>query len=41
MTLDGAAKRLSADRKSVEDRVKVIDSLREIKKQLEEIRSSL
>ena len=41
MTLEGAAKRLSADRKSVEDRVKVIDSLKEIKKQLEEIRSSL
>lgn len=41
MTLEGAAKRLAADRKSVEDRVKAIESLKTIKKQLEEIRSSL
>lgn len=41
MTLEGASKRLSSDRKSVDDRVKVLDSLKEIKKQLEEIRSSL
>ncbi len=41
MTLEGASKRLSSDRKSVDDRVKALDSLKEIKKQLEEIRSSL
>lgn len=41
MTLEGAAKRLSAEKKVVEDRVRVLDSLKEIKKQLEEIRSSL
>lgn len=41
MTLEGAAKCLADDRKSVEDRVKAIESLKRIKKQLEEIRSSL
>lgn len=41
MTLEGASKRLSSDRKVVDDRVKALDSLKEIKKQLEEIRSSL
>jgi Predicted transcriptional regulators len=41
MTLEGASKRLSSDRKTVDDRVKALDSLKEIKKQLEEIRSSL
>lgn len=41
LTLEGAAKRLSSDRKSVEDRVKALNSLRSIKKQLEEIKSSL
>ena len=41
MTLEGASKRLSSDRKAVDDRVKALDSLKEIKKQLEEIRSSL
>ena len=41
MTLEGAAKCLADDRKSVEDRVKAIESLKTIKKQLEEIRSSL
>ena len=41
MTLEGAAKCLADDRKTVEDRVKAIESLKTIKKQLEEIRSSL
>ena len=41
MTLEGASNRLSSDRKAVDDRVKALDSLKEIKKQLEEIRSSL
>ena len=41
MTLEGASKRLSSDRKAVDDRVKALDSLKEIKKQLEKIRSSL
>ena len=41
MTLEGASKRLSSYRKAVDDRVKALDSLKEIKKQLEEIRSSL
>lgn len=41
MTLEGAAKCLADDRKTVEDRVKAIESLKAIKKQLEEIRSSL
>ena len=35
MTLEGASKRLSSDRKTVDDRVKALDSLKEIKKQLE------
>lgn len=41
MTLDGAAKILAADRKTVDERVRVIESLKTIKKQLEEIHSSL
>jgi len=41
MTLEGASKRLSSDRKTVDDRVKALDSLKEIKKQLEEIRSQI
>lgn len=41
MTLEGAAKTLAADRKSVEDRVKALNSLREIRKQLVEVRDSL
>ena len=41
MTLEGAAKTLAADRKSVEDRVKVLNSLKEIRRQLQEIRATL
>ncbi len=41
MTLEGAAKKIEADRKGVEARVKVLDSLREIRSQLDEIRKSL
>lgn len=41
MTLEGAARRMAADRKSVEDRVKALNSLREMRKQLEEIKSAL
>lgn len=41
MTLEGAAKELSADRASVEAKVKVLDSLKGIREQLLEIRKSL
>ncbi len=41
MTLEGASKKLAADRKSVEGRVKVLDSLKEIRKQLVEVRKAL
>lgn len=41
LTLEGAAKRLAADRKSVEDRVKALNSLKAIREQLEEIKSAL
>ena len=41
MTLDGAAQVLDQSRKKVEGRVKALNSLREIKSQLEEIRSTL
>ena len=41
MTLDGAAQMLSEDRKKVESRVKALNSLREIRAQLDEIRRSL
>ena len=41
MTLEGAGKELATGRKSVEDRVKALDSLKEIRRQLEEIRSGL
>ena len=41
MTLQGAASRLASDRKRVEDRVKAIDCLKEIRSQLKEIRDSL
>lgn len=41
MTLDGAAKVLASERKSVEDRVKAIDALKSVRKQLEEIKRSL
>ena len=41
LTLEGAAKKLSADRKKVEGRVKVLDSLKEIRAQLVEVNKSL
>ena len=41
MTLEGAEKHIYLDKKNVDDRVKVLDALKSIKKQLEEIRSSL
>lgn len=41
MTLDGVKAKLAEDRKSVESRVKAIDSLKEIRAQLEEIRKTL
>ena len=41
MTLEGAARRLAEDRRSVDSRVKVLDTLKDIRAQLEEIRRSL
>ncbi|MBQ9185797.1 MAG: MerR family transcriptional regulator [Bacteroidales bacterium] len=41
LTLEGAKNRLSEDRKSVESRVKALDTLKEIRAQLEEVRKSL
>jgi DNA-binding transcriptional MerR regulator len=41
MTLDGAARQIASDRKNVEARVQALDSLKEIRAQLEEIRKSL
>ena len=41
MTLEGASKKMAADRKKVEGRVKVLDSLKDIRKQLVEVRRSL
>ena len=41
LTLDGAAKQLASDRKSVEGRVKALESLKLIREQLVEIRQSL
>ncbi len=41
MTLEGAEKRLAAERRSVEDRVKALDALKAIRTQLLEIRSAL
>ena len=41
MTLDGAARYLSAERSTVDRRVKAIDSLKEIRAQLVEIKKSL
>ena len=41
MTLEGASKKMAADRKKVEGRVKVLDSLKDIRKQLVEVRKSL
>ncbi|MBO6247517.1 MAG: MerR family transcriptional regulator [Bacteroidales bacterium] len=41
MTLEGASKKLAADRTKVEGRVKVLDSLKEIRKQLVAVKKSL
>ena len=41
MTLDGAEKRLAAERRPVEDRVKALNALTAIREQLLEIRSAL
>ena len=41
MTLDGAAARLTEDRRSVEKRVKALASLKEIRSQLAEVRKAL
>lgn len=41
MTLEGAACRMTEDRKSIESRVKAVESLKLIRAQLEEIRRSL
>ena len=41
LTLEGASKKLAADRKKVEGRVKVLDSLKAIRSQLNEVRKSL
>ena len=41
LTLEGAAKRLKGDKKDVISKGKVLDSLKEIRQQLAEIRSEL
>ena len=41
MTLDGAAKKMTADRKKVDSKVKVLDSLKTIRKQLVSVKKSL
>jgi len=41
MTLEGAAARLTEDRRSVEKRVKALNSLKEIRARLVEVRKSL
>ncbi|MCQ2143763.1 MAG: MerR family transcriptional regulator [Bacteroidales bacterium] len=41
MTLDGAAKRMAADAKGIEAPVQILDSLKDIRSQLAEIRKSL
>ena len=41
MTLEGAARKLAEDRRSVDSRIKALDTLKEIRAQLVEIRSSL
>ena len=41
LTLEGAARKLSSDRKKVDARVKTLDSLKEIRRQLVEVRKSL
>lgn len=41
MTLDGAARRMTEDRRTVDSRVRALDTLKDIRAQLEEIRRSL
>ena len=41
MTLDGAAKKMSSDKKAVDGKVKVLESLRSIREQLVEVRKSI
>ena len=41
MTLDGAAKKMSSDKKAVDGKVKVLESLKSIREQLVEARKSL
>ena len=41
MTLEGAAARLAADRRSVDKRVKALNSLKEIRARLQEVRKAL
>ena len=41
MTLDGAAKKMSSDKKAVDGKVKVLESLRSIREQLVEVRKAL
>ena len=41
LTLEGASKKLAAERKKVDGRVKTLESLKEIKRQLVEVKKSL
>lgn len=41
LTLEGAVRKMTEDRRSVESRVKAVESLKLIREQLEEIRKSL
>jgi len=41
MTLEGASKKLAAERRKIDGKVKVLDSLKEIRRQLVEVRKSL
>ncbi len=41
LTLDGAGKKLALERKTVDRRVKVLESLKEIKARLQEVRRGL
>lgn len=41
LTLEGAAKRLKGDRKGLSDKAKALESLKDIRRQLSEIRSEL
>ena len=41
LTLEGAAKKMAAERKKIDGRVKALDSLKEIRKQLVDVKKSL